>query len=143
MLTSLFMNTLLCLSLTRLIIMSTVELELKFFTKKMSINKACYEASKIQNEKANLNQLIKIILKSSSIIKTIFLYTVQCLVCIFLKTTFLQNISYGPFGLREREGKQSRVEQSRFSTKLTYFQPTLLYSPLLSFLPPSIQIGHQ
>ena len=54
MLMSLFTNTLLCLSLTRLIIVSIVELELKFFTKKMSINKALYQASKIQNEKANL-----------------------------------------------------------------------------------------
>ena len=50
---SLFANTLLCLSLTRLIIMSIVELELELFTKKMSINKTFYQASKIQNEKAN------------------------------------------------------------------------------------------
>ena len=70
MLTSLFTNTLLCLSLTRLIILSIIELELKFFTKEMSINKAFYQVSKIQNEKANLNQLIKIILKTSSIVKT-------------------------------------------------------------------------
>ena len=43
-----------------------------------------------------------------------------------------------PFGLREREG-----EQSRFSTKLGYFQPTLLYSPPLPLLPPSIQTCHK
>ena len=48
-----------------------------------------------------------------------------------------------PFGLREREGEQSRVEQSRFNTKLVYFQPTLLYSPPLPLLPPSIQTCHK
>ena len=48
---------------------------------------------------------------------------------------------YGPFGLGGRRG--SRIEQSRFSTKLAYFQPTLLYSPPLPLLPPSIQTGHK
>ena len=42
----------------------------------------------------------------------------------------------GLFGLRGREGKQSRIDP-----KLVYFQQTLLYSPPLPLSPTSIQMG--
>ena len=48
--------------------------------------------------------------------------------------TWAESQSYGPFRLRERE--QKKIEQSRFSTKLAYFQPILFYSPPLPLLPP-------
>ena len=59
------------------------------------------------------------------------------------KLKYFKQNSNGLFGLRGREEEQSRVEQSRFSTKLTYFQPILLYFPPLSLLPPSIQTSHK
>ena len=49
-----------------------------------------------------------------------------------------KHVIYNSFGLKERKG-----EQSRFSTKLVYFQQTLLYFSPLLLLPPSIQAGHQ
>ena len=61
----------------------------------------------------------------------------------FFWETMILSFIYGPFRLRGKEGKQSRIEQIQYKINLFLTYTTLLYSPLLhspSFPLPSKRV---
>ena len=71
----------------------------------------------------------------------VFLKTFLSFQTLFLATQ--QSKTNGPFGLRGREGEQNRVKQIQHKINLFLANSTLLYSPPLLLLHPSIQTGHK
>ena len=64
-------------------------------------------------------------------------------VFLFFWETMILSFIYGPFRLRGKEGKQSRIEQIQYKISLFLTYTTLLYSPLLhspSFPLPSKRV---